>query len=306
MIHIFVGVNWFGIKQQLDELVKAFVSEHGDLALERIDASEASYEQILGAIESLPFLASKKLVVLQDLSLNKQTAEELETLLNRAGDTTDLIIVESKLDKRSVYYKQLKKTKGFKEFNEPDLASLATWLTDAADRAGAAISRSDAAYLVERVGLNQTALASELEKLIQYNPKITLSNIELLTEQTPSSTIFNLVDAAFSGNLKTAMRLYDEQRAQKVEPQAMHGMLVWQMNVVAACSAGGSRSASEIATDTGLNPYIVGKSQAIARQMGRARISAFLTLLRDIDYTSKRQTYDYDQAMRYAIVSLAN
>lgn len=305
MVVALVGTNWFGVKHRLNSLIANFVAEHGDLALERLDAEDASYAQILGAVESLPFLASKKMVVVYNLSASKDAAEQLEQLIDRAGDTTDLIIVESKVDKRSVYYKQLKKLKGFEEFNDPDARSLADWLITEAASLGAKLSPGDAQYLVDRVGASQTALASELEKLAQYNTHISRQNIDLLTDQTPTSTIFNLIDTAFSGNLNAALRMYDEQRAQKVEPQAIHGMLVWQMNIVAACSAAGDKNSSQIAAETSFNPYVVGKSQTIARRMGRTKISEFLNLLRDIDYTSKHQTYDYDQAMRFAIVSLA-
>ena len=305
MVVALVGTNWFKVKRRLDELVSEFVSKHGDLALEKLDAEDVEYSQILGAVESLPFLASKKMVIVHNLSASKEAAEQLEQLIARAGDTTDLIMLESKVDKRGTYYKQLKKLKGFEEFNDPDARSLVDWLVREAKAGGATLVPADAQYLVDRVGANQTALAHELEKLVQYDPHVTKQTIELLTDQTPTSTVFNLIDSAFSGNLKAALKTYDEQRAQKVEPQAIHGMLVWQMNIVAACSAAGDKSSSVVAAETSLNPYVVGKSQTIARRMGRAKISQFLALLRDIDYTSKHQTYDYDQAMRYAIVSLA-
>ncbi len=57
---------------------------------------------------SLPFLASKKLVVLRAPSANKQFVEQVETILASVSDTTDVIIIEPKLDKRSAYYKFLK------------------------------------------------------------------------------------------------------------------------------------------------------------------------------------------------------
>jgi DNA polymerase III subunit delta len=302
-----VGTNWHGVKAELDTLTSEFVREHGDLALERIDGFEAEYEQILGAIESLPFLASKKMVVIQNLSQNKQASEALGTLIERAGDSTDLVVVESKVDKRSVYYKQLKKLADFKEFNELDENALAGWLATEAKQQKAVLSTNDARFLVERVGANQTALARELEKLVQYDPKITRQTIELLTDETPSSTIFNLIDSAFSGNLEQALRIYADQRAQKVEPQAMHAMLVWQMHAVALCAqAPNDKSAQDIAKDAGMSPYVVQKSQNIARRMGKAKILEILTLLRDIDHRSKHHTLDYDEAMKFIIISLAN
>lgn len=300
------GNNSFQLNEHVRQIVAAFIREHGDLALEKLDGAEVSYEQILGAVESLPFLASKKMVVVYDMSLNKEAAEKLEQLIGGAGDTTDLIIVEAKPDKRGVYYKQLKKLTDFTEFNELDEGQLTVWLVAESKRLGASLSRSDATYLVQRVGANQMRLSHELEKLVQYNPDVTRKSIDLLTDENPSSTIFNLVDSVFSGNLRQALRIYEEQRQQKIEPQAIHGMLVWQMHAVAiAVSAPPSASSQQIAQESSMSPYVMQKSQRIARTMGRAKVVAFMKLLRDIDYRAKHEIFDYDEALRYAIVSLA-
>jgi DNA polymerase-3 subunit delta len=305
MVRVLTGTNWFGVKARLDELTGTFVKEHGDLALERLDANEASYEQIVGAIESLPFLASKKLVIVQELSANKQAAESFEALLERLPDITDLIIVESKVDKRSVYYKTLKKSTEFEEFNQLDEYQIAEWLVSQASNQQAELSKNDARYLVERAGNDQTKLAGELDKLIAFSPKISRSNIDLLVDSSPSSTIFNLIDSMFSGDLSSAISLYKEQRSQRIEPQAIHAMLVWQMHTVALVSAAPKEdSAQKIAASSGMNPFVVQKSQRIAGKMDRTKIMEFIGLLRDIDYRSKRETLDYDEALKFALVSL--
>lgn len=302
------GTNWFGVKSRLDELENNFVQGHGELAIEKLDGAETGLEQIQNALNSVPFLVSKKMVVVHDLSADKQASEAIEAILSAAqADTAELVIVEAKLDKRSVYYKQLKKHTEFQEFNELDEYQLADWLVDEAKTQKGELTKNDARYLIQRVGANQTALSHELEKLIQYNPKISKDSIGALTEESPSSTIFNLIDSAFSGDLKTAFRLYDEQRMQKVEPQAIHAMLVWQMHAVALVSqAPRDANSAKIASDSGMSPFVIHKSQRIAHEMGRTRILEFLTLLRDIDYKSKRIALDYDEAMRYAISNLAS
>jgi DNA polymerase-3 subunit delta len=306
MVKILAGTNWHALKESLDTLTSDFVNEYGEMALERIDAADSSYEQILGAVESLPFLSAKKMVVVEDLSKNTQASEAVEILLERAGDTTDLVIVEGKLDKRSAYYKFLKKQPSFHEYNELNENDLVNWLLDEANEKHASISQADARYLVQRVGLNQSSLSHELEKLVQYNPKIARQNIDMLTDEAPSSTIFNLIDSAFSGNVQRALEIYADQRAQKVEPQAIYAMLVWQMHAVSVCAhAPSTHSASDIAKDAGISPFVIQKSQSIARRMGPPKIKEVLEILREVDVRSKQQTMNFDEAMKYIIVSLA-
>ena len=49
------------------------------MGLQRIDGEEVEYDAIREALESLPFLASKKLVVLRAPSANKEFVEKVET-----------------------------------------------------------------------------------------------------------------------------------------------------------------------------------------------------------------------------------
>src|SRR5262245_3457600 len=120
MIVCLTGANSFLLQSELNRLVQEFTDEHSDLGLEKIDGEEAEYDRIREALESLPFLASKKMVVLRSPSSTKEFTENAEKLLKELPETTDLIIVEPKLDKRLSYYKLLKKITDFKEFNEPD------------------------------------------------------------------------------------------------------------------------------------------------------------------------------------------
>lgn len=305
MVTALVGTNWYGLKHALDDLVSQFQAKHGDMAIEKIYAPDVSYNDIAGALESVSLFVSTKMVVVTDISGNKETVEKISELLKKVDDSTNFVIVESSVDKRSSYYKTLNKLDNFREFSELNEAQLSAWIQDYVTVAGGSISRSDANYLIERVGSNQTLIERELAKLLQFDPNITRKSIEELTDQTPSSTVFNLVDTVFAGNTDRALQLYDEQRAQRVEPQAIYGMLVWQMHIVTICAAAGDKTSDEIARETGLNAYVVGKAQAIARRMGGAKVQQFLKLLRDIEITSKQQTYNLDDALKYAITSLA-
>ena len=93
MIVTLTGENAFGLRAELNQRVSEFVAEQGDLALERIDAQEAELSRIQEALTSLPFLASRKLVVLRAPSTNKSFVEQHEQLLADIPETTDVIIV---------------------------------------------------------------------------------------------------------------------------------------------------------------------------------------------------------------------
>jgi DNA polymerase-3 subunit delta len=306
MIITVTGENVFGWQAELSQLVNAFTREYGDVALERLDGEDASFERMREAVNSLPFLASKKLVVLRAPSLNKQFTEHVEQLLADVPESTDVVIVEPKLDKRLGYYKLLKKLTDFKEFKGLEGEGLAKWLLGAAKDRGGSITLGDARYLVERVGADQQLLSNELDKLIIYDANITRETINLLTEPTPQSTIFELLESAFAGNRKRTLELYGEQRSLKVEPQQIVAMLTWQLHIVALIKAGGERSPDQIAKEAKLSPFVVKKSVSIARKLTLQELKDVIDRLLEIDIKSKTTTYDINEALQNFLVTLAS
>lgn len=304
MIVCLTGENSFGLHTELEKLVADFVSKHSDVALERLDGEEATFEQMQEALQSLPFLASRKMVVLRTPSANKKFVEHAERLLKELPETTDVILVEPKFDKRSAYYKLLKKMTDFRAFSELDRASLARWLIELARNKGGNLDQADASYLVERVGLGQQGLSNELDKLLLYKPKITRETIELLTEASPQSTIFELLDAAFAGDKNRAMKLYDEQRALKVEPPQIIAMITWQLHILALVKTAGIRSPDEIAREAKLNPFVVRKSSGIARNLTLPQLKRLIADLLKIDISLKREPIDADEALRNFLLTM--
>ncbi len=304
MIITLAGNNSFALHQRLDGLVGKFVKQHGELALERIDGEETEPQIILDALQNLPFLATRKMVIVRGLSFHKQAAENIEQILSSAGSDTDLILYEPQVDKRTAYFKTLKAKTQLEEFNELDAAGLAKWLVDKADLQGGSLQNHNASYLVERVGANQTLLANELDKLIAYEPKITHESIDLLTEQLPQSKIFDLLDAAFGGNKTRALQLYEEQRAQKVEPQAILALMAWQLQLLAVTKFADGKSTATIAKDLGMNPYPISKAARLAHKLSDAKLKEMVSFALQIDWQSKTTGLDLDEALKTYIITL--
>lgn len=305
MIETFTGANDFARTQALQARVAAFVQEHGDFAVERLDGESASSEQMRASVESLPFLTARKLVILREPSKQKAFTEQIGEILAAVSESTDVIIVEPKLDKRLSYYKTLKKDTQFQEFTQLDAPALAKWAASYAKQKGGTISATDAKLIVDRMGVNQQAMQLELDKLLAYNPTVTKQSIELLTDRLPQSTVFELLDAAFAGNLARTMQLYKEQRELKVEPQAIIAMLAWQLHILAVVKTAGSTPADEVAKAAKLNPFVVRKTQTLARKITVPQLKELVGELLQLDVRLKRTTTDADDAVQLYLITLA-
>lgn len=306
MITTLTGSNGFLIKAELDRRTSNFLKEFTDMGLEQVDGEEAEYTRLLGALQNLPFLAAKKLVILRSPSANKEFNEKFSDILETIPETNDVIIYEPKLDKRSVYAKTLQKQTDYLAYDELNAQQLPNWLVGQAKGRGAKLSLGDATYLINRVGVNQLMLNNELDKLILYDPQISRQTIDLLTELAPQSTIFQLLEAAFAGNQSKALELYQDQRAQRVEPQAIIPMLSWQLSVLAFIKTAGNRSPDDIAKEAKLNPFVVRKSMSIASQLSLSRLKQLIHELRQIDVRLKTTSLDADEALKLFLLELKN
>jgi len=305
MIWTVCGGNGFLVQQKAHQLAQDFAKKHTELAVQRIDAEEIEYQQIYSALTNISLFDSNKMVIVRSLSKNKQAVDNIEQIISSIPDITEVVFVEDKLDKRLNFYKTLKKQTEFLEFNDAESRSLPKWVVDYAKDQGGGISIGDAQYLVDRIGSNQMLLSNELSKLIIYDKQISRKTIDLLTPKTLNASIFDLLEAAFSGKTDVALRLYDELREQKTEPPQIIGLLSWQLYVLSVVQSAGERSSAEIASDAKLNPYVVNKSISIARKIAPQKLRTLVSELLDIDIKSKTSNRNSDEMMRLYLLEMS-
>ena len=305
MIVTLAGENDATRGTELAERIADFVTQHDDMSVERLDGEEATYERMVAAVESVSFLTPRKLVVLRAPSLNKDFTENFGEFVQHVADTTSVLLVEPKLDRRLTYYKQLKEQTEFHDFPMLDVENLVRYVQDYAKEQGGTMSPTVARLLIERTGLSQLGLRHELDKLLSYSSAITTQSIELLTEKTPQSTIFDLLEAAFSGNAKRTLELYEEQRALKVEPQQIIAMLAWQLHALALVKSAQTRGIDEIAHATRLKPFVIRKSQNLVRGITMKRLKELVAQLTEYDVRTKSEGIVADEVVRYYLLQLA-
>jgi DNA polymerase III delta subunit len=152
--------------------------------------------------------------------------------------------------------------------------------------------------------LNQMGLSNELDKLISFDPKIVRKNIDLLVEPLPQGSVFELLDAAFSGNRKLAMDLYTDQRKQQVEPQAIMGMLAWQLHVLAVVKFNEKAPVDELARSAKLNPYVVRKTQNLTRNITQTEVKELISRALELDVRLKSENIDADDAVQHFLLTI--
>ena len=262
-------------------------------------------DELTQSVASYSLLSPNKLVVLIEPSRIKGFGEQIEQLVNNLPETTTLVIIELSLDKRLSYYKFLNKNTDYRDLSRLSGPQLINWVITFTQSLGGKIDQRQANYLLDRVGPDQMLLSSEIQKLILYSTTITKDSIDTMTDKSADSTIFELLDAAFSYKPKLALGLYVDQRQQKVEPEQILSMLSWQIHMICLYMSSKNLAFDQVATMAGVSPFALQKARNIASKLTLSKLKKLVSELSLMDIRSKTESFDLDEGLKNFIVELS-
>ncbi len=264
MITVIMGDNTFEIERAVNVIIAGF---NGDA--ERIDGSTLELKQLPDLLMGATLFADKRLVIIKNLSENKDVWATFGDWLSRISDDTDVVLVDSKPDKRTVTYKELKKQAKIIElmqWSDRDAVKAETWVSDEAKKLQVSLDTKCVQVLVRRVGLDQWQLFHALEKLALVDT-VTVEAIEALIDANPAENVFNLFDAALRGDGKKVTEMVRTLELTE-DPYRLFALLSSQAFQLVAVVAAGPNN--DVAKDFGIHPYAVSKLEPGARQLGRS------------------------------------
>lgn len=260
MILFFYGPNTFASRRKLQQMVAAYIKKTGsNYGLERIDGPSAKLEDLMGALAAVPFLASSRLVIIEDLSKNKTVAPAVDKLLPRVPDSTVVVFYESAVDQRTSFFKYLTKHAQVAKFDGLTPPQLRAWVQQEVKKLGATIERPAVERLLEMVGDDQWRLEQEIAKLANYESKITPESVDTLVAASQHQTIFELVEAIVAGKTNQAMTIFHNLLGEQVSEVYMLSMIGWQLRNLLLAKAAGRISPAELAKQAGMSPFVAGK-----------------------------------------------
>ncbi|MFH1061229.1 MAG: DNA polymerase III subunit delta [Pseudomonadota bacterium] len=209
------GEEDFLVSQGLDAFIGApAFSQNPSLNVERFNAAETPPGRVLDSARTLPFLGSRRLIVVQDLAAYKadRLAEFLPYLADPAPTTT-LLFTAAKLDSRTKFAKTLAGAGRVHTYKKMWPREAVGWLKDRAASRGKSLAPAAAEQLAELMGLGLGALDSEVEKLSLFvggRKQITPADVAAVTGKGRLYSIFDFTDALAAGRLDRALTAYDQ------------------------------------------------------------------------------------------------
>ena len=151
-----------------NRLCEAVLPSSDTLNYTRFDGAKTEETAIIDFAETMPFLADRRLIRVQESGLFKKAADRLPDFLKRVPDYAVIVFVESEIDKRSRLFKAVSSAGYAAEFPVQDEKTLLRWGAGLLARAKIRIREDDMRFLLQRTGSDMSRLASEIDKLVHY------------------------------------------------------------------------------------------------------------------------------------------
>jgi DNA polymerase-3 subunit delta len=264
------GNDEFAIARKLKEFASDFSDPTtADMNTARLEARSMSEDDLNTAVNAMPFLASKRLVILGNPSAkynNPNIRKKFEDFLINTPGTARLVIHEliepKEAEKHWLIKWAAKNTTAIKTqaFMLPRQKDMAGWIVNETRNQGGKIDPQAAAKLAEMVGVDTRQAGMEIAKLLAYvnwARPVTGSDVEAVCIVTSQQSIFDFVDALSVGNGKSAQHLL-HRLLENEDPFSLWGMVIRQFRllILAREILDGRGNKDDVARALGVHLYL--------------------------------------------------
>jgi len=306
-LFFFTGENTYALTRELLRWKQSFREKYGDENLLSIQGKTATLSELLDAVETMPFIAEKRLVILEGIP--KIEREQFERFQSSIHPQTIVAIVDSKPDKRLGVVKDVERTAQTKRFPILKPAELIEWMKAQAKAEESSIDFPAAKALLDIVGEDQWTLEAELKKLALFaQGEIKETHVEALAVPSGSQVLWRLTDLIGNRQTNEALAFLRHRLDRGEDPYGIWTILlnmVKNLALVAAAQEAGHRDERSIATEVGLHFLAVRGVLSLARALPRERIRTLVDWVADADIQLKSGGYHYSAEHPEEVIALA-
>jgi DNA polymerase III subunit delta len=317
-IHFLYGNDEFAISRRLKEFESDFTDPtSADMNTARLDARTTSENDFNNAVNAMPFLAKRRLVLLSNPSAkynNPAVRKKFFEFIEKMQDTTRLVmyeIVEPKEAERHWLVKWGEKNEKLmqtKAFMLPRLKDMSGWIVNETKNQGGQIEPRAAEMLKEMVGVDTRQAGMEIAKLLAYanwKRPINSQDVEAVCIMTSQQSVFDFVDALANGNGKNAQHLL-HRLLENEDPFSLWGMVVRQFRLLIQAREilDGRGTKDDVTRALGVHPFVAEKTTQQAARFSIESLENVYHRLLSIDEGVKTGQITLDLAMDTLVVEL--
>lgn len=266
-------------------------------------------DELSDFVESLPFFAEHKCVLLKNFDADVLEKDELDDYIALINDIPDSCVIIITLENMGNEPKKFKDKFGkgkmkklveavdmngiVCEINFMPRSRLANMAISKCRRVGCEISGENAALLAESVGDSLSLMQTEIEKLCAYkgSGEITRNDIEMLVPKRIESNIYNLAKELFAGRVGNALEIVNSLYIQRVKSAqimlALSGYFVELYRAKLGITAKKSYYDTASVFGYGKRSFVIEKAYGAARPLSETYLGDCIAVL----YSANKQLH---------------
>jgi DNA polymerase-3 subunit delta len=329
LLYVLYGEDDFTRQQALNE-IKSSIGDETALATNTtvLDAPQVTVDHLRTVAEAMPFLAEKRLVIINGLlerfdprassGRRKKAADapnrqkEYKSLADYLGtvpDSTVVVLVDGKLSNKNPLLNLLSTRAKVRTFLLLARDRLRQWINNRVKVRGGSIS-SQAVDLMERfVGANLWVMASEIDKLVLYTEgrQIEADDVRRVVSYVQEASIFELVDAILEFRGGVAEKLAEQLMQRGASPAYILFMLTRQARFIVRVKElkNQRRPEAEIMGKLEMpSSFVLRRTLEQASRYTMARLKEVYHRLLETDLAIKTGRYNAELALNILIAEL--
>lgn len=193
---------------------------------------ETDAREALEHINTIPFLAAKRFVVIKDFEkISPEFKGRLINYIKKPSKSTCLVL-EAADDSVLEEYGDMTKYLNVQVFKNPAAGEVLSWIKEFVRGRGKKMGADAALLLKELQGHNLLALTQELEKLIAFagdREEISLSDVEEMVGRSLIISAFDITRAIGEKNIEEAIRISSDLGMAGKKEFEIIGILCWHL-----------------------------------------------------------------------------
>ncbi len=319
-IFFLFGNDEFAISRRLKEFESDFTDPtSADMNTARLEARSVSEDDLGNALNALPFLAKRRLVLLANPSSkynNPSLRKKFLEFIGKAPESTQLVMYES-VDPRDAekhwlvkWAEKNNKLIQSRAFMLPRLKDMTGWIVNETKNQGGQIAPRAAEMLKDMVGVDTRQAGMEIAKLLAYvnwSRPVTVEDVEAVCIVTSQQSVFDFVDALANGNGKSAQHLL-HRLLESQDEFSLWGMVVRQFRLLIQAREvlDGNGNKEDVIKALGVHPFVAEKAAQQASRFSIESLEAIYHRLLTIDERVKTSQVTLDLAMDTLVVELTH
>ncbi|HRN85842.1 MAG TPA: DNA polymerase III subunit delta [Candidatus Dojkabacteria bacterium] len=289
MVTLIHGLNPYQSRIELSKLIKG-----KQISSTYADKANGVTELIFPSDNLSIFGNEQKISIIRDISKNrkKTISNDLSEYIEKQVNNIDMIIYENgKLDARTKLYKTLKKIGNVIETKNLEPKILQKWIIQVLKRDGITLNSRICEMIIQKVGVDQQVLSTELDKLIllaksENRAELTEDDLDILTENK-DVIIFQLLDALTNRDKKNALRIFEDLYSNDNDFPYISSMLARQLKLIYWLKSG-EVSEDDMKAVFKIHPYTIGGIKRNVYKFELSFIKLLFAKITNLDFKVKQ------------------